>query len=201
MKSPSPSKEQRPRDTGVSHLEAAPDLPDQRRRSFTRRAPRDVSDDAAVAADRRQGTSAQASESHLLPDQRRRSRSGSRRGRPAPQTRARLVLSLLSGPRALPGARSHALRDVPHGSGRRRPTRPAAGVRCPRIGGTAGSTSSRSPAPPAPSACRRSGARTRDASTSVSPKSRIARLISSATRSCMSRSATAPRAKANSGNR
>ena len=74
--------------------------------------------DAPVAADRRQGDSAQEPEPDLLPDQRRRPRGRARRGRHASARRLRLVLPVLPRSRALPGARRHAARDAPAG-GRR----------------------------------------------------------------------------------
>ena len=67
----------------------------------------------AVAPDRRQGNPAQEPEPDLLPDQRRRPRGDHGRGRPHAPARARLVLSVLPRPRALPRARHDAVRDVP----------------------------------------------------------------------------------------
>ena len=79
--------------------------------SATGSAPR-VPDDGAVAEARRQGNPAQEPEPDLLPDQRRRARSGPRRGRHGPEARPRLVLSLLPRPRAVPAARHDAARDA-----------------------------------------------------------------------------------------
>ena len=151
---------------------------------------------------RRQGNPAQEPEPDLLPDQwrRTRSRSSSRPGSQL-QRRLRLVLSLLSRSRALPGPRRHAARDAPRR--RRRQGRP--GQRRPSdavaLGPRPSATSSRSRARPARSASRRSAAPKPACSTSSSPPSRTGVRASSRTRSPTSRSATARRAKANSGNR
>ena len=83
-------------------------------------APAGVPHHVPVPEDRRQGDPAQEPEPDLLPDQRRRPRSDSDRGRPLPAARLRLVLPILPGPRPVPRARRDALRDVPPGRGRRR---------------------------------------------------------------------------------
>ena len=73
---------------------ARPTVKPARSRSGGRRRPRSPRPDrrlplhGALAHARRQGNPAQESEPHLLPDQRRRTRSDPRRGRPRPASRA-----------------------------------------------------------------------------------------------------------------
>ena len=117
------------------------------------------------------------------------------------QARLRLVLSLLSRPRALPDARRDAARDAARGRRPRRTIRPRAAGRCRRTGATSASTSSRSRARPARSACRRSAPPKRAGCSRRSPRSRDASSTSTPTRSSTCRSAKARRAKASSGNR
>ena len=115
----------------------------------------------------------------------------------------RLVLSVLPRPRAVPRARRHAVRDVPRGGRREGRSRAPADGRCRRTGATKVSTSSRSRARPARSACRRSAAPRPDGSYERDHRR------SSGARSAFqhdevvvsSRSAKARRAKANSGSR
>ena len=81
-------------------------------RPDARRPAAGVSHDAAVAPHRRQGNPAQEPEPDLLPDQRRRPRSGAHRGGHAPARRLRLVLSVLPRSRAVPHARHDPARDA-----------------------------------------------------------------------------------------
>ena len=117
------------------------------------------------------------------------------------QARARLVPSLLPRSRAVPDARHDAARDAPRRrrrEGRPELRRPADAV---ALGPHEHSTSCRSRARPARSACTPS-ARPRPAGcTRRSRRSRAARRATSPTRSPTSRSAKAPRAKASSGSR
>ena len=121
--------------------------------------------DAAVAEARRQGNPAQEPEPDLLPDQRRRARGGPGRGRHGPEARLRLVPPVLPRPRALPDARHDAARDAARRRSAPRTIRTRAAGRCRRTGATSSSTSSRSRAPPARSACTRSAPPKRAAST------------------------------------
>ena len=82
------------------------------RRPVARSPGRGLPPDAPLAAARRQGNPAQEPESDLLPDQRRRTRGRAGGGRGAPPRRLRLVLSLLSRPRAVPRPRHDAARDA-----------------------------------------------------------------------------------------
>jgi hypothetical protein len=67
----------------------------------------------ALAQAGRQGDSAQEPEPDLLPDQRRRTRSGARGGGDDAQARVRLVPAVLPRSRPLPHARRHAAADAP----------------------------------------------------------------------------------------
>ena len=97
--------------------------------------------------------------------------------------------------------RRDAARDAAGSGGRRRTIPRRADGRCRRTGATSSSTSSRSRARPARSACRRSAAPKQRCSTSSSPPSRAASRASTATKSPTSRSARGRRARANSGSR
>ena len=119
-----------------------------------------------------------------------------------PPSRLRLVLSLLSRSRALPRARRDAVRDAARRGRRARTIRAPAAGRCRRTGATSASTSCRSRAPPARSACRRSAARKPGMLYErIDGDPAIARRGSSTTKSPTSRSARARRAKASSGSR
>ena len=137
----------------------------------------------------------------LLPDQRRRTRGRARRGRHAPARRLRLVPPVLPRPRAVPRARRDAARDA--AAGRRRQGRS-------RVGRAPDALALGQPAPQhrlAGQPDRHAGAaggrmrRGGDCSTGTSRRFPGARSASIQTRSPTSRSATAPPAKASSGNR
>ena len=87
-------------------------------------------------------------------------------------SRPRLVPSLLPRSRALPDARHDAARDAPRRRSAPRTIRTPAAARCRRTGATSGSTSSRSRARPARSACTRSAPPKRAGSTRRSPRSK-----------------------------
>ena len=82
------------------------------RRPRSARPHRRLSLHGALAHARRQGNTAQEPEPHLLPDQRRRTRSDSRRGRSRPETGPRLGARLLPRSRAGAAARRHAARNA-----------------------------------------------------------------------------------------
>ena len=156
---------------------------------------------APVAQAGRQGNPAQKSEPDLLPDQRRRPRSGARRGRPRRSIRLRLVLSVLPRSRAVPAARRDAARDAARGGrreGRSELRRPADAV---ALGPHRATTSCRARARPARRCCMRSARPKPASSTAACRRFRIASRASSRTKSPTSRSARARRAKASSGKR
>ena len=105
----------------------------------------------------------------LLPDLRRRTRSHSDRRRHGAAARPRLVLSLLSRPRAVPGARRDRRRHAAAGASAPQPTRLPAAARCPRTGARRACTSSVRPRPPERSSCRRSVAPTPSAASTRTP--------------------------------
>ena len=167
------------------------------RRPDSRPARRRVQDDAPVAPPRRQGDPAQAPEQDLLPDLRRGARGDPDRRRVRAPAGVRLVLPLLSRPRALPAARHDGRGDAAVGGRRGERSELRRPADAEPLGPQEDSTSSRrrrrrersSSRPSAPP--RRRSAR----SSSASPKA------SRRTRSCSSRPATARRAKASSGSR